>query len=76
MKHLHILENPQGEFTLNESYDGTKGFLVNSIVRGHVYPMWWYLFIAGNSLLYLVLGLFVFGKIEKKARRLNKMGQY
>ncbi len=48
----------------------------NSIVRGHVYPMWWYLFIAGNSLLYLLLGLLVFGKMEKKARRLNKMGQY
>jgi len=48
----------------------------NSIVRGHVYPIWWYLFIAGNSLIYLVLGLFVFVKMEKKARRLNKMGQY
>ncbi len=48
----------------------------NSIVRGHVYPMWWYLFIAGNSLLYLLLGLLIFGKMEKKARRLNKMGQY
>ncbi len=48
----------------------------NSIVRGHVYPVWWYLFIAGNSLVYLVLGLFIFGKMEKKARRLNKMGQY
>ncbi len=48
----------------------------NGIVRGHVYPVWWYLFIAGNSLLYLVLGLMIFSKMEKKARRLNKMGQY
>jgi len=48
----------------------------NSIVRGHVYPVWWYLFITGNSLIYLLIGLFVFKKMEKKARRLNKMGQY
>ena len=48
----------------------------NSIVRGHVYPVWWYLFITGNSLIYLLVGLFVFKKMEKKARRLNKMGQY
>jgi ABC-2 type transport system permease protein len=48
----------------------------NSIVRGHVYPVWWYLFIIGNSLIYLLVGLFVFKKMEKKARRLNKMGQY
>jgi len=48
----------------------------NSIVGGHVYPPWWYLFIAGNSLLYLVVGLFIFKKMEIKARRLYKMGQY
>ena len=48
----------------------------NSIVRGHVYPVWWYLFITGNSLIYLLVGLFVFKRMEKKARRLNKMGQY
>ncbi|MCK4807867.1 MAG: hypothetical protein KAT09_09480 [Candidatus Aegiribacteria sp.] len=48
----------------------------NSIVRGHAYPVWWYLFIVGNSLIYLVLGLMIFSKMEKKARRLNKMGQY
>lgn len=48
----------------------------NSIVRGDVYPVWWYLFITGNSLIYLLVGLFVFKRMEKKARRLNKMGQY
>lgn len=48
----------------------------NTIVRGTDYPLLWYLFIAANSLVYLIIGLFVFRQLEKKARRLNKMGQY
>ncbi len=48
----------------------------NFIVEGTGFPVWWYLFIAGNSALYLILGLVVFKKMEKKARRLNKMSQY
>lgn len=48
----------------------------NNAVSGATYPLWWYLFIVGNSVVYLVLGLSIFKVIEKKARRLNKMGQY
>ncbi len=48
----------------------------NTIVSGASYPLWWYLFIAGNSLFYLAAGLFVFKLLERKAKRLNKMGQY
>lgn len=46
------------------------------VVTGASFPLWWYLFIGGNSLLYLALGLTVFRFMEVKARRLNKMGQY
>ncbi len=48
----------------------------NSIVLGTVFPMWWYLFITANSILYMVLGLVIFKRMETKARRLNKMNQY
>lgn len=48
----------------------------NTVVRGTSYPLLWYLFIAGNSLAYLAVGLFIFRLLEKKARRLNKLGQY
>lgn len=48
----------------------------NVVVRGSSYPFWWYLFIAANSLLYLFVGLWLFGIQEKKAMKLNKMGQY
>lgn len=48
----------------------------NTIVSGTSYPLWWYLFIAANSLFYLASGLFVFRLLEKKAKKLNKMGQY
>ncbi len=48
----------------------------NSIVKGASYPLWWYLFIAANSLVYLMAGLFIFRILERKAMKLNKMGQY
>ncbi|MCK5131953.1 MAG: hypothetical protein KAR40_07365 [Candidatus Sabulitectum sp.] len=48
----------------------------NSIVQGASFPAWWYLFIAGNSIFYLALGLAVFKKMETKAKKLNKMSQY
>lgn len=46
------------------------------ITAGQVFPLWWYLFILGNSVFYLFLGLGVFRLMETKAKRLNKMGQY
>jgi len=48
----------------------------NTIVSGASFPVWWYLFIGGNSLFYLTAGLIIFRLLEKKAKRLNKMGQY
>jgi ABC-2 type transport system permease protein len=48
----------------------------NSIVSGARYPLWWYLFIAANSLIYLTIGLMIFRMLERKAMKLNKMGQY
>ena len=48
----------------------------NTIVSGTSYPVWWYLFITANSVLYLAGGLAIFRLLEKKAKRLNKMGQY
>jgi len=48
----------------------------NSIVQGASFPIWWYLFIAGNSIFYVALGLAVFKRMETKAKRLNKMNQY
>jgi ABC-2 type transport system permease protein len=48
----------------------------NTIVNGTSFPLWWYLFIAGNSLFYLTAGLSVFRLLEKRAKKLNKMGQY
>ncbi|MFO8184591.1 MAG: hypothetical protein R6U39_10520 [Candidatus Aegiribacteria sp.] len=48
----------------------------NTVVRGTSYPFHWYLFIAANSLVYLFAGLFIFRLLEKKAMRMNKMGQY
>lgn len=46
------------------------------VVHGTTFPVWWYAFVVGNSLLYLAMGLVVFRIFEKKAKRLNKMGQY
>ena len=46
------------------------------IVHGVSFPVWWYLFVAGNSILYLCIGLWVFRQFERKALRRNKMGQY
>jgi len=54
-----------GAHTLNEH-----------VVNGTEFPVWWHLFVLGNSLLYLWIGLAVFRLFERKARRLNKMGQY
>ena len=48
----------------------------NHIVLGASFPGWWYLFIAVNSIFYMALGLVIFKKMEKKAKRLNKMNQY
>ena len=48
----------------------------NSIVQGASFPVWWYLFIAANSVFYMALGLVIFKKMETKAKRLNKMNQY
>ncbi len=52
------------------------GAMRKFIVEGTGFPVWWYLFIAGNSLFYLALGLAIFRRMEKKAKRLNKMNQY
>lgn len=50
---------------------------INSFtVHGTEFPSWWYMYIAGNSLFYLSAGLLVFRIFERKALRLNKMGQY
>ncbi len=46
------------------------------IVHGTSFPLWWYLFVIGNSLLFLFIGLSIFRLFERKAKRLNKMGQY
>lgn len=48
----------------------------NSIVHGASFPLWWYAFIAVNSIFYMAMGLLIFKKMETKARRLNKMSQY
>ena len=48
----------------------------NTIVKGASYPLSWYLFISANSIIYLAVGLMIFRLLEKKAKRLNKMGQY
>ncbi|PIE53225.1 hypothetical protein CSA37_02460 [Candidatus Fermentibacteria bacterium] len=51
--------------------------VINGVtVRGESFPLWWYLFIAGNGLFYLMVGLSVFKVLEKKAKQLNKLGQY
>lgn len=44
--------------------------------NGPALPLHWYLFIAANSLSYLAVGLFIFRLLEKKAMRMNMMGQY
>ncbi len=46
------------------------------IVHGTSFPPWWYVFVAGNSLFYLAMGLLLFRVFEKRAKKLNKMGQY
>ncbi|MBD3370918.1 hypothetical protein GF402_11235 [Candidatus Fermentibacteria bacterium] len=46
------------------------------IVADASFPLWWYLYIALNSLVYLSIGIIVFKLFEKRARKLNKLGQY
>lgn len=46
------------------------------IVNGTGFPLWWYLFVTANSAFYLWIGLLVFRIFERKAMRMNKMGQY
>jgi len=50
--------------------------ITEHIVNGTSFPLWWYLFVAANSVFYLWIGLLVFRIFERKARSLNKMGQY
>jgi ABC-2 type transport system permease protein len=50
--------------------------LIGVIVYNQTYPLWWYGFILLNSLVYLVIGLYLFRLYDKKARRLNKLGVY
>jgi ABC-2 type transport system permease protein len=50
--------------------------ITEHIVNGASFPLWWYLFVAANSVFYLWIGLVVFRIFERKARSLNKMGQY
>jgi ABC-2 type transport system permease protein len=47
-----------------------------AVVADASFPLWWYLFIGANSAFYLFMGLSVFRMTERKARQLNKMGQY
>ncbi len=48
----------------------------SSIVLGKVFPPMWYIFITANSIFYMTLGFIIFKKMEKKAKKLNKMSQY
>jgi ABC-2 type transport system permease protein len=48
----------------------------NTIVSGDSYPIWWYGFVAANSAFYLLAGLMIFKVFERRAMKLNKMGQY
>jgi len=47
-----------------------------SIVSGETFPLWWYIFITVNSAFYMIVGLSIFRLMEKKAKKLNKLGQY
>lgn len=46
------------------------------LLKGKEFPLWWYLYILGNGLFYLVLGMLGFKAAERRARTLNKLGQY
>ncbi len=48
----------------------------HAIVHHTEFPLKWYLFVTLNSLIYMLIGLFVFKMLETKARKLNKLGQY
>jgi len=50
--------------------------LIGVIVYNQTYPLWWYGFILLNSLVYLVIGLYMFRLYDIKARKLNKLGVY
>jgi ABC-2 type transport system permease protein len=50
---------------------------INMQITGDAtFPAWWYLYVAANSIFYLVVGILVFRLFEKRARKLNKLGQY
>lgn len=50
---------------------------INMQITGNAsFPLWWYLYIAANSGFYLGVGILVFRLFEKRARKLNKLGQY
>jgi ABC-type polysaccharide/polyol phosphate export permease len=50
---------------------------INMHITGNVaFPAWWYLYIAANSIFYLVAGILIFRLFEKRARKLNKLSQY
>lgn len=66
---------PMNAFSFLPYVPGAKT-LIGVIVYNQTYPLWWYGFILLNSLVYLVIGLYVFRMYDKKARRLNKLGVY
>ena len=50
---------------------------INTHITGQAsFPVWWYLYIAANSIFYLFVGIVIFRLFEKRARRLNKLAQY
>jgi ABC-type polysaccharide/polyol phosphate export permease len=52
-------------------------YMINRmVVYGENFPLSWYLFIFAISLFYFFLGFGIFKLFEKKARRLNLLGQY
>lgn len=46
------------------------------IVENSSFPIIWYVFIIINSVFYFLIGLKIFTIFERKARKLNKLGQY
>ena len=50
--------------------------LIGVIVYGKTYPLWWYGFILLNSVIYLIIGIYLFKMYDKKARKWNKLGVY
>ncbi|RLA62537.1 MAG: hypothetical protein DRQ88_13415 [Epsilonproteobacteria bacterium] len=40
------------------------------------FPLWWYFFIAANSLVYFLIGMSIFKIFETRAKKFNLLGQY